>query len=260
MKENKYRKFLDEDVYFELDEAIKILEERKKDKKLHNKIKEYFGDDLLEFGVENKNFACISKYITTPNNETKYFLNKVFKNKLHPVFLEYSGKFVAKNKDKYYLTKLYFCEGENKNSEEIYTSNTVVNFNEEEGNKICDVKTSDGRYLIDVHRNAMGNLLSDHKHRLILIEDWFDKMQKKYEYAYVPFLSIFLKDAILFENYLPEDKEECKFLEKRFKPAFDIIKEQFGVRPLIVPIVPQKEEMDRKWYAYDSNFKKHFSI
>ena len=67
---------------------------------------------------------------------------------------------------------------------------------------------------------------------------------------------MFIRDNILFENFLFDEKEESKFTLDKFLPSFKKTIEIFGVKPLIVPLLPHEHEKSDLWFSYDEKVQK----
>jgi hypothetical protein len=73
---------------------------------------------------------------------------------------------------------------------------------------------------------------------------------------YRPFLSLFIRDGIMFDNILLND-EEIRFTSQTFLPSFLEISRHFGLKPLIVPLTPHENEESRLWMCYPNQDKKY---
>ena len=67
-------------------------------------------------------------------------------------------------------------------------------------------------------------------------------------------ISLFVCDGILFENF-HSDGHESEFTRRIIRPAFAEVEERYGVRPLIVPLLPITWERDPYWSWYPSRWK-----
>ena len=72
---------------------------------------------------------------------------------------------------------------------------------------------------------------------------------------YFVFFSLFITNGILFENYFSQDKSEYDFFCRNIIESFNKVEEYFGVRPLIVPLLPLRTELAREWLWYDISIK-----
>lgn len=245
-------------IYTPLLEAKKELERRRGDKKLLKKVFDFLGKHPLQ-EVGEETFAFQSKSIFSPNRELKNFLDLSSSVGLKPMLLEYNGKFVARNFEKYLLCKMYFNSGVNKKGETICVSKRIIDFNKEEGNNMGIISTISGSKLKDLHHELLFREYPDIKNNLRDLNDWFDKSVEMDEQIYTYFLSLFLVNGILFENYLPDDAEEKYFIKNKLIPGIKRVEKIFGVKPLIVPSLPFEGEDLREWYSYDNQTFNHFN-
>ena len=94
------------------------------------------------------------------------------------------------------------------------------------------------KFMHEKIENPDDALWIDRHHRGNLLEHYKD------------FLALFVTHGILFEDYVMEDKHEAQFVRKVLRPACHFIQRRFGLRPLIVPLVPKTFESDRFWLSY----------
>ena len=194
------------------------------------------------------------RQITTPNTEFHHFLNSAKQANLAPVSLEYvEDKFVTANAYKLSCGKLAFYDRKNKNGETIFHYKTVIDFIKSDGKRFIEIKTLWGENFVDFHHRILGANL-----RKINIFDncsWVKKKGRKPAEYYPYCLALFVCNGILFENFLIDNKEE-KFTNEIVMPAFLKIKKYFGIKPLIVPLVPQNEASDKYWWCYPEYIEK----
>ncbi|MEK6673092.1 MAG: hypothetical protein AABY42_06395 [Nitrospirota bacterium] len=72
---------------------------------------------------------------------------------------------------------------------------------------------------------------------------------KKAKEYYKYFLSLFICHGILFENFITNEEEE-RFSKSVVFPAFRQVVADFGLKPLIVPLVPHSQASDIYWRCY----------
>ena len=78
---------------------------------------------------------------------------------------------------------------------------------------------------------------------------WFCAVRQN-ENSYLHYLALFVCDGILFENFIATDPEERRFACERMLPSFAKALETFGVKPLIVPLLPPDTEDDEYWRSH----------
>ena len=244
-----------EEFYTSLSAAKKEIRRRWRNKNLKNEVKNYLGGAIPDpFKSEPR--AVLSRNIITPNMELFYFLDLVKSSKLKPIGLEgINDKFCTKNLDKVSLGKLSFLKKGVKNKikqpadGERFNLN-VIDMMNSDGKNFCDIKTLWGENLVDFHHR----MLQGYKLDIEVFDDfkWFSDKGRKAnpKQYYENFLALFLSHGILFENFHGKGKEE-NFTSNVIIENFDKIKETFGFKPLIVPLVPIEDERCLKyWNSY----------
>ena len=244
-------------VYTPLDEALKQVESRSADIKLAQ-----YLEENLPVGRPNifdrKKCAVLFRQIATPNYEFRRFISIVDALEDYtPVIFEYhDDKFVDKNESKYYLGMLaFFCGRGKKGGEKISLLN-IIDFNSSRGKKLSEVNTLWGQPLIDFHHELLNDTY--YKHQEILIDDvtsWFHQNGKDASLYYKKFLSLFLQDGILLENFMLDSKE-LGFTKEIFLPAFISIVNETGRKPLIVALEPTEVESEIFWMCHPKDSMK----
>ena len=240
-------------VYTPLDQAVKELEFRKNNQSISQ-----FVSCHLPMGVpavfENEKNAVLARQLATPNFEFMKFSDVVsklsgFKN----VVMEmHKDKFTpADNVTKYHLGKLVFSNGTMHGG--VNTSIMTVDFNKYSGKKLSEVKTVWGQSLVDFHNELLQYSVENHftsNTTLFEASKWVSKLGKSASEYYTNFLSLFLQNGILFENFLLKEKAEYIFIREVFLPAFIKIIQETGKKPLIVSYLPIETEGVNFWNYY----------
>ncbi len=249
------RNLFNEFVYTPLSEALKILEERRKDKDLVKKIEELLKGDIPEILNSNK-CAILGRHIATPNFENRMFVKISKEYNLRPVFFEYlKDKFVSKNDFKLSLGQLRINDGYNRNGDRTIHKVSIIDFHENDGKAISEINTLWGTSLVQFHRDL------NTVYKLDLTEvafydlsDWIMRHGGKATNFYKDLLLLFVCHGILFENFLVEN-DPSSFSKKIVIPAIENIKKITGCEPLIVPIPPMDIEEDDQWFSHESIIK-----
>jgi hypothetical protein len=243
-------------IYTSIREAKAEIKRRQSDLVLKKKLDDFWGKHKPDFHKENQPRLVLSKSLVTPNREFEYFLDISHDMGLEACLWEYQhGKFVGKNQEKRHLGKLFFHHGLGKHHGHIITHKNIIDFNTEEGKLIKEVNTINNMKLPDFHHEILSKRFPDAKFELRDISDWFNKTRNLDEY-YVYYLSLFIRDHILFENFIYNEVEESKFTFDKFIPSFEKVTKMFGVKPLIVPLLPHEHEKSDMWFMYDDKTKK----
>ncbi len=268
MKESEQNKILasrqafSDYVYTPITEAVKLLKERREDKKLCKKIEEHvrsvYGEMPNTFQGEGVAVLCRQ---ATPNYEQLRFLSFADLMDLQPVFWEYQDdKFVSGNLGKHRLGHLGFHYGFGKSGESKTEYMKVIDFSKEDGKKISQVKTLWGQDLMNFHHELFSIQSPSLNQQDVFIDGstWFKRNGVNVNDSYAAMLTMFLTHGILFENFLL-DGRELEFSRNVFLPAFVAVEEIFGCKPLIVPLDPIDVEGEEFWFCYPPSLKKSVS-
>jgi hypothetical protein len=236
-------------VYTPVGKAIRELKKRCEDKELEKKISISLNDKLPS-PLVNGPRAVLFRHIATPNYEIRSFIDIAKMAGLRPLILEYTSDiFFSMNKWKYSLAKLAFYKGTDKNKRIQIEYKNIIDFNVSNGKPLSDIKTYWGQSLVDFHHEFFLKHFTKHKDDVFDLSDWLKKNGKCSKEYYKVFLSLFLKNAILFENFVL-DGQELMFTKNVILPALmDIIKKT-GLKPLIVALEPTTVENDLFWLCH----------
>jgi len=242
-------------IYTSLPEAKEEIWRRWNDKELRGKVEEFLNGDVPK-KLREKPRAVLARHVASPNNEFMRFLDFSKSIGVEPVCLEYlADKFRAENEDKYYLGKLFFCNGLGKKQGRKTNVAKEINFGEAEGKKFSKIKTISGEDFIGFHHRLLEGAVKDYRKIIHDESEWIIRNGKNPSIFYEKFLSIFICFGLLFENYLL-NKNEKEFTNRIVIPAFNKIHEKFGVKPLIVKIYTTDSENDPFWRYYPGDIEK----
>lgn len=238
-------------IYTQLSEAIKILEERRKDENLVKKIYELLEGDIPSCFSNDKLNAIHFRQIATPNFDALWFLDLINSCNFHPIFFEYyDDKFTSNNEFKHSLGQLRIYDGINKNGDHKRELATIVDFNKFNGHKLKEVSTLWGESLIDFHHKIFDLYnLPTKDISFYDASDWFHKKGNNAKEYYKIFFLLLVKDGILFENFLTEGSEG-DFSRSIVLSAIEYVYDKTGLKPLIVPIPPMDVEDNEYWISY----------
>ena len=248
------RKAFNDFVYTPLKEAVVELEKRRKDKKLEAKINDLLKGDIPE-PLKEKSKIVMFRQLVSPNYEIRRFVNVADAWEVDILFWEYhNDKFTSNNELKHALGKMPFYTGMGKDGRARITNFNIIDFNTSNGKKISEVKTLWGQSLIDFHHKFFRNRYSDVNHHFFDASKWFKEHGAGAAGYYTNFLSLFIRHAILFENFLL-DSREISFTKDIFLPAFINIYRITGLKPIIVALEPTHIEGDKFWVCYPNEEK-----
>jgi hypothetical protein len=252
------RNIFNQIVYTPLSEAIKILDERKKDKNLVKKIEDILHGDIPEPLKTGDRHGVQFRQIATPNNDVRWFTELTKDHGLLSVFFEYhDDKFTSNNDFKHALGQLRVHDKINRKGEHIEEKITILDFNKYNGKPLKDVLTNWNEPLVDFHRKLF-DVFGYSKVNMSFYDasTWFKNNGEHAIDYYTNFILLFICHGILFENFLLSSDSEGDFTKNIFLPAFEKVINLTGIKPLIVPIPPMDNQMDSHWIAYGPEIKK----
>jgi len=245
-----------DDIYTPLEEAKEEIQRRWDDKELKKKVEDFLGSNIPHF-LRDSPKAYIARHVATPNFEFHRFLDLADKIKMDYVVPEYlCDKFVPANSSKYHLGRMFIYKGKDKNGGHRIESETIIDFNKSNGKKFTEIVTMWDEDFIDFHHRILKNEIKDSDLKLHNLSDWLKKMGETPEKFYLYFLALFIRNGVLFENFLTNNEERI-FTSENVIPYIKILLEKFGVKPLIVRLVPKETEEDIYWACYNDNIKKY---
>ncbi len=238
------------DFYTPLEEAKKEIWKRWNDGDLEKKVNAFLNMDMPEV-IKNQPKLLIVHNIASPDIEFTRFIDFSIKCGLKPLCYEYlDDLFCSTNPSKVNLVKLrIFDRFDKKTNKKIFKTRKVVDL--ENGNlenkKFSDITTLWGENLVDFHHRILKTRFPDIE--LFDASPIFNAMGKKAYKYYSKYLALFIRNGILFENFI-KDGKEGRFTERIVEPAFKEIEEYFGIKPLIVEGVPSEEVNDKIWSSH----------
>lgn len=242
-------------VYTHLSDALALLEERRNNPEIVEKVLHLLRNDIPKILLEKK-CAVYFRQIATPNNEGRRFLSLATESELQPVFFEYyNDKFTSNNEFKHSLGQLRIHGDVNKVGEYPSEKNTIVDFNIHNGKRLKEVNTLWDEPLVEFHRRLF-DAYGIKNDQLVFFDasEWFENHGKNASEYYTDFFLLFTCFGILFENFLL-DGTEGEFSKNVVLPAIDKVYELTGLKPLIVPILPIDTEKDEHSISYDGIIK-----
>ena len=192
----------------------------------------------------------IFRHMATTNYEIMRFMGIAQAADADPLILEYtSDLFLSLNKWKYSLAKLIFYKGRGRGGNLKIERKSIIDFNICNRKPFSKIKTLWGQDLVDFHHELFLKRFPKYKESVFDLSDWLKCNGSCSTGYYKKFLSLFLNNAILFENFLLEG-EELQFTKKVVLPALQEIFHETGHKPLIVPLEPTKTEDNLFWLCH----------
>lgn len=244
------RPLFDSLVYTQLSDAIKELHRRQKDDGLKDKVRSALPAGIPAF-MDGKMNIVLFRHIATPNYEIRRFMSAADVLEEHnTVIAEYTAdKFTNRNESKYFLGRVCLNKGLNKKGESIFECQNMIDFNSSNSRPISEVSTLTGASLVDFHHRYFESIFPQFKGSVVDISGWLKKNGASAKEYYKSFLMLFLRDGILFENFLLDGKE-VSFTNEVIIPCINEITAEFGLKPLIVALAPTEMEIDKFWFSY----------
>jgi hypothetical protein len=238
-------------MYIELAEAREIVRKRWLDLEIRRKVLEYVGEvpDFLQHGPR----AVLARQLATPNFEFLHFSGMALKSGLRPIVIEYTGdKFCTKNRDKLLLAKMMFFHGKGRKKGNDISSRRIVDFNKYDGRTFTRVKTLWKEDFIDFHHRLL--FQNSPEMATTDVTEWLSRMGGNPKLFWPRLLALFICHGILFDNFHTEG-HEVEFTKNVIRPAIQATEERFGLKPLIVRLVPHEKEEEAFWSWYPDRFE-----
>lgn len=255
-----HKKFDDYVYCSSMEEAMAELERRRNDKDLQKKVEEYFKDVGIPEEFQGDPKLVMFRQLATPNIEVSRFLIIADGVEMKPLFLEYyHDKFTSNNEWKKYLGKLAFYEGVGKKGGEKISYKTIIDFCKYDGEVISDVETLWGEKLVDFH-HSLFDINYSHLNKDLFFDAsrWLKDCGGNPREYYYYFLSLFISNGILFENFLLNREDEYFFSKEIFLPIFIKLCKHFDCKPIIVQLSPTVIETAEFWLCQNPKTKMWF--
>lgn len=238
-------------VYTTWEEALVELDCRYEDQTLKERAHALTPNGIPSI-MEGKKSLVLFRHVATPNYEVSRFLvgADALSDRAQPLILEYTkDKFTNRNDWKFSLAKLGFHKGHSKANDLLLENKVILDVNESNFKPMHELSTHWGQGLIDFHHELFEDTFPTFKDSKFDLSDWLHAVGPTAKDYYTAFLSLFVRDGILFENFMVDGKEES-FTKSVILPAIMAIEAATGVRPLIVPLEPTHIEGDKFWLSY----------
>jgi hypothetical protein len=244
-------------IYTPLAEAIVQLNERRKDALLREKVHRFLSHDLPEPFATGPRLTLL-RYVNTPNREVSHFLAIAKRHgNLPPLLCEYpQDKFVPSNTSKRFLGKIAFSSRAQPNDANPIWRVPIIDIQKGQNSAFADITTLWNQPLVAFHHDLFQRVLPDERRdHWYDISAWYRRHGPTAKQYYADALALFVRDGILFENFVVHQKEEAAFFRNIVLPAFREVQQATGRKPLIVALEPPETEGDISWLCYPCSMK-----
>ncbi len=248
----KTDKIIEHDLYTSLEEAKKEVWRRWNDAALRSCVNDFLGE--IPEVLKEEPRAVLFRHIITPNAEYGHFLSAANGANIKPLGWEFlKDRFCTRNADKVGLIKMAFIQRRNGKEYATRQYRKIGDLMTSDNKKLNDILTFSGEPLVDFHHR----LLKEHASSVEIFDasPWYMAHGKKAKEYYKYFLSLFICHGILFENFITNEEEEERFSKSVVFPAFKKVCQHFGLKPLIVPLVPHDQAADIYWRCYPAELE-----
>ncbi len=245
------KKKFDSFLYTPLRDAISELSTRENDTIILDYLK---GVPPLRLPDTDKKYMVLCRNIGTPNYEMHRFLASAdVLTELKPYIFEYTkDKYTHINRMKITLGKLAFYKGINKIKQPVIQYKNVIDLNECNGKIIDTLSTVWGQNLVQFHHEFLYSRFPFIKDNVVDISDWLHTVGSNAYKYYIHYLSLFLKDGILFENFA-FNGDEHEFTRDVVLPSVLKLISYTKKKPLIVALEPTNIEGEEFWESYPTH-------
>jgi hypothetical protein len=241
-------------LYTDWRTAVQKLKARENCKVLEEYIKKNLPGGIPSI-MQHKKSMVFARALATPNYEMHRFMTcSDVLTELQPLIFEFTrDKFCSVNTFKQSLGKLQMCQGFNKNNEPLIHFKTIIDFNKANGKTFESIKTYTGESLTEYHKRKYLEHFPHMGNSFFNLSDWSEVDGKTAKQWYKKFLTLFLKDAVLFENFVTQE-HEIEITKDIVLPAISEIEDETGYKPLIVALQTPSIEGHRFWESYPHTF------
>ena len=250
-----FKEFNIKDVYTPLSVAEKEIKRRWKDEDLKKKVEDFLGGDIPDV-LKKEPRAISTRQVATPNKEFAMFYDLAYLSGLKPLCWEFHEDiFVTTNRDTASLGKIGFFNRFNKKFDPLLSYKKIIDLTGScEKKTFREIKTVFGENLIEFHHSILKILFPDIE--LYDASKWYKRKGNDAKEYYPFLLALFIRHGILFDNFNMNGYEREFSLNIVF-PALKKVEKIFGIKPLIVRMVPEDDINCITLACYPDNLLKY---
>lgn len=237
-------------IYTPWEEAMDELTRRDNDLVLAAYVNSLLPDGVPAL-MRDQKCMVLFRHIATSNYETRRFFNVADSlSHLRPAVFEYhADKFNDRNEWKRYAGKLHFSTGTNKHRELLFETKGIIHFNDSNNVPLNELKTFWGESFIDFHHRLFLAACPDKGGNFEDLTSWLRAFGPTARDYYLQFLSLFLRNGVLFDNFLVDTKE-ASFTREIILPSLERLRMESGYKPLIISLDPSSMEGHQFWLSH----------
>ncbi|MBX9906457.1 hypothetical protein K2X96_00995 [Patescibacteria group bacterium] len=240
----------DDFVYTPWQEALRQLDVREYDASLDSYINQTLPDGIPEI-MRGKRSMVILRNLATPNFEfCRFMISADSLSNLNPLILEFKeDKFADVNELKRALGKLPFYKGLDSSQRPIVEYRSVIDMSHCNGKHISSLKTSWGESFSEFHRAFFLDIFPNMNDNIYDFSEWVLKKGNSSKDWYKSYFCLFLRNNVLFENFITTGRDGEHTREVVLPAILDIFSKT-GMKPLIIALEPTNIEGDTFWLSY----------
>ena len=244
-------------IHTDLANAVTLIVERRKDNQLVSEVNEFLEGDMPSHFNYNTPVFYFSRYISTPDYETLFYIDQV-KRYNYPIIIGEDSRDILTSHQalKRNLVKLPVIVGESRNGNGIIQYKRVADLNSQQGKQFNQVELLNGKSLLDLHHYLSKKLFPGN----VLIADeseWVSRNSRgELTSLYEKMLALLIVHGIMLEIYEPD---ETGFLQEIVIPAMKKTEERFGHKPFIAKLEQKPGPKIANFNSYPKTVLKHIT-
>lgn len=233
-----------ENIYFSLDDARAELKRRRADVDLRKMVEDELGGRFVRQFLDRPR-GVLARQLSSPDNSVILFYYFARYVGTDPLLLGYYDDiYLSINEEKRALGQIKMMLDDGRRMQ----ANLMV-LHRWNGRKLSDIPLRTGDSLVRFH----SDLFSHAGYRIEAVDNskWFQSYGGPRDYYY-HYLLHFLAHGVWFENIEPyyEDGSPANFILDVTYPAIEKIEARYGLKPIIVQLLPLSQTEDEDFYYW----------
>lgn len=233
-------------IYVTLERARTLAAQRWADKALRSRVERDLG--CLPPGIGASPRAVIYRTLITPDNECLRFFTLTGELGLSPLGYEFHEDiFFKANPDKSNLARLRFSHGRMADGLPIHSYFRVLDMEMAHRKPFSSLATFWGEGLVAFHHRLLERFAPPLE--VVNFSAWLTAHGGRAADHYEPYLKLFLAHGVLCENFFLGG-QETDFTRNVLLPAVERIRQKYGIKPLIVPLLDPAVAEETTWWCH----------